>query len=112
VRGDQGVQAGGVAELGPCHVDHERAVPVGAGLEQGRSQLFSVSDVDLLGRGHHGHAPDEVNRKAAVRHPRTSYGCAAAAFPRMAGIRTDCIAGTRIGLRPVSVNIKREKNIM
>src|ERR1700704_5258390 len=56
VRGDQGVQPGRIAKLGLGHVDHERAGSVRGCFEQGRPQTVSIGDVDLCGRGYHGHA--------------------------------------------------------
>jgi hypothetical protein len=35
VRREQGMEPGGITELGPGHVDHERAVPVRGCLQQG-----------------------------------------------------------------------------
>jgi hypothetical protein len=42
VRADQGVQAGGVAEPGPGHVDHDGRAGAVGGMEQGRPQLAGV----------------------------------------------------------------------
>jgi hypothetical protein len=42
VRGQQGMKPGGVTELGPAQVGHERPVPVRGRLEQGRPQLRAL----------------------------------------------------------------------
>src|SRR5205807_4068472 len=74
VRSDQGVKPGRIAKLSPGHVHHERAVSVRGCIEQSCPQRPGVRDVDLLGRGHHRHALDDLNRETAVRHLSTSCG--------------------------------------
>src|SRR5215470_2199481 len=69
------MQRGRIAKPGPGHIDHERAVPMRGFFEQSRPQRLGVGDVDLLGCGHHRHAPDHGNRKLIVGHLRTSCGC-------------------------------------
>jgi signal transduction histidine kinase len=72
LRGDQRIQPGRIAKPGPGHVDHDHGAPRPGRLQQGGPQAGGVGDVDLLGRRHHRHALDHLDREADLRHRATS----------------------------------------
>jgi hypothetical protein len=66
VRAHEGVKPGGIAKLGPGHVDHQRLVRYR--VEQCRAEPGGVGDIDLFGCRHHRHASNHLDREPGVRH--------------------------------------------
>ena len=89
VRADQGVQADGVTEPGPGHVDHDGRAGAADGMEQGRPQLAGVGDVDLLGGGHDGRAAGDAGERTALQERTPTRRRGGATSSRHHGVRFD-----------------------
>jgi hypothetical protein len=72
VRADQDANPGRVTKPGLRQVRHKRAAPAGGCVEQRCAQPGGVGHIDLLGRGHHGHAADQLDHEPVLRHCVTS----------------------------------------
>jgi hypothetical protein len=68
VRAHQRVKPGGIAKLGPGHIDHQRRVRGYS--EKSRAEPGGVGDVDLLWCRHYRHASNHLNREPRLRHRR------------------------------------------